>query len=182
MKSRIYTGEIYHARLQPVKHVFTYPVYFYAFDLDELEELGKKISFFSHNRFNAVSIFDKDYLDRGPGSIREKLLRQLKKSGCKEDIARIQIITTARYFGYVFNPASFFYCYDSAGKLFCTAAQVNNTFGEMHLYVTKDPLAPWQGLRGIMRLPKIFMSHLFLTERALMSLNTPPLGMIWKFR
>ncbi|MBW2504170.1 MAG: DUF1365 family protein, partial [Deltaproteobacteria bacterium] len=33
MNSKIYLGEVMHARLMPVKHRFRYPVYFYAFQL-----------------------------------------------------------------------------------------------------------------------------------------------------
>ncbi len=176
MKSRIYTGEIYHARLLPVKHVFTYPVYFYAFDLEELEGLGKKIPFFSHNRFNLVSLLDKDYLERGAGSIREKLLRRLKEQGCQEEIGRIELITTARYFGYVFNPASFFYCYNTAGKLVCTAAQVNNTFGEMHLYVTPSPLGPLAGFEGHYETAKDFHVSPFFDRKGVYEFKYSAVG------
>jgi len=41
MNSKIYLGEVTHARLSPVKHSFRYPVYFYAFALEELPELAQ---------------------------------------------------------------------------------------------------------------------------------------------
>lgn len=136
MNSRVYRGRIFHSRLKPVRHDFSYPVYFYLFDLDELEELSRRIPFFSLNRWNLVSLHDSDYLTAGPGSIREKLLGLLKERGVREEIGRVELVTTARFLGYVFNPASFFYCYSRDGRLAATAAQVNNTFGETHFYVT----------------------------------------------
>ncbi len=139
MNSKIYRGHLMHARLQPVEHRFTYPAYFYAFDLDELAELPKKIPFFGYNRFNITSLYDADYLERGPGTIREKLLRFLRAQGLDQGIGRMELVTGARYFGHVFNPASFFYCYDTAGALAVVVTQVNNTFGEMHLYVSPRP-------------------------------------------
>jgi cyclopropane-fatty-acyl-phospholipid synthase len=44
----------------------------------------------------------------------------------------------------VFNPVSFYYCYDQAGLLRCTVAEVNNTFNERHLYLlpAATPLDP----------------------------------------
>ncbi len=37
-------------RPRPVRHVFRYPLYWYAFDLDELPELHRRIALFGHNR------------------------------------------------------------------------------------------------------------------------------------
>ena len=51
MNSKIYIGEVTHARLAPVKHSFCYPVYFYAFDLEELSELARQTLL---PRFNSV--------------------------------------------------------------------------------------------------------------------------------
>lgn len=141
MKSRLYTGNLLHARLEPVQHRFEYPIYFYVFDLDELETLGREMPLFSYNRWNLISLYDRDYLERGEGSIREKLFRVLKAQNCGEGIGRVELVTGARFLGYVFNPVSFFYCYDAKGELACVVSQVNNTFGESHLYVTREPLA-----------------------------------------
>jgi uncharacterized protein len=49
----------------------------------------------------------------------------------------IRLLTHLRYFGYCFNPVSFYYCFDAADKLVETVvAEVNNTpWGERHCYV-----------------------------------------------
>ena len=60
MNSRIFTGQVMHARRWPKKHHFSYHIYLYAFDLDELEMLDATLPFFGYNRFNIVSIHDKD--------------------------------------------------------------------------------------------------------------------------
>lgn len=136
MNSRIYRGRIDHARLLPVRHEFSYPIYFYLFDLGELEEISRRIPFFGLNRPNLVSFYEADYLTPGSGTVREKLIKLLRERGVTAELGRIELVTTARFLGHVFNPASFFYCYDPHGQLVCTAAQVNNTFGETHFYVT----------------------------------------------
>ncbi|HTL49003.1 MAG TPA: DUF1365 family protein [Verrucomicrobiae bacterium] len=144
--SKIYTGQLMHTRLEPVKYRFDYPVYFYSFDLDELETLGRANPFFGHNRFNLVSLYDNDYLDRGPGALREKLRRYLAPEGLDEAVKKVELVTCARFLGYIFNPASFFYCYTETGSLACVVAQVNNTFGETHIYLTREPLPAKDGL------------------------------------
>lgn len=53
----------------------------------------------------------------------------------------IRLLTHLRYFGYCFNPVSFYYCFDSAGERVETiVAEVNNTpWGEQHCYVLNNP-------------------------------------------
>jgi cyclopropane-fatty-acyl-phospholipid synthase len=136
----IFSGKVMHARAKPVQHRFSYPVYFYGFDVDELEELEKKVFLFGHNSLRPVSLRDRDYLLPGDGTLREKLIKVLKQAGVDREPDRIILVTSARVMHYVFNPVSFFYCYGSDGKLLCVVAQVNNTFGEMHLYLLSDLL------------------------------------------
>ncbi len=47
--------------------------------------------------------------------------------------------TMPRIFGHVFNPVSFWFCHDRAGKLRVVLAEVNNTFGEHHNYLVHHP-------------------------------------------
>jgi cyclopropane-fatty-acyl-phospholipid synthase len=135
MTSMIYHGEVTHARLSPVKHSFRYPVYFYAFDLDDLNQLARQTALFGYNQRRPVAIHDQDYLAPGESSIREKLEEVLKKSGRTFPLGKVVLVTAARFFNYIFNPVSFFYCHDNNGLLICVVAQVRNTFGEMHLYL-----------------------------------------------
>jgi cyclopropane-fatty-acyl-phospholipid synthase len=135
MNSLIYTGEVSHARMSPLRHNFHYPVYFYAFDLDELAQLARINPLFGYNQLRPVAIHDKDYLQKDSRPIRQKLIETLHNFEVKEQPARVTLVTAARYFNYVFNPISFFYCYDSSDQLFCIVCQVSNTFGEMHLYL-----------------------------------------------
>ena len=138
MKSRIYMGEVMHARLAPVEHRFVYPLYWYVFDLDELPQLDREVRGFGYNRRSLVSIRDADYL-RGEGSIRERLMAELRNRGCEDGVVRVELVTMARYLNYVFIPVSFYYCYRADGSLRCVVAEVNNTFRERHLYILDKP-------------------------------------------
>jgi cyclopropane-fatty-acyl-phospholipid synthase len=48
------------------------------------------------------------------------------------------LVTSARYINYVFNPVSFYYCLADEGGIVCIVTEVNNTFGEKHLYILGD--------------------------------------------
>lgn len=135
MNSSIIKGYVEHARLAPVKHRFRYPVYFYCFDLDELPVLDRSLPLFGYNRLRPVSLFDSRYLERGEGSLREKLFRFLKVEGCEAEVRKVMLITSPSYFNRIFNPVSFYYCLATDNNPVCTVVEVNNTFGERHLYL-----------------------------------------------
>jgi hypothetical protein len=52
----------------------------------------------------------------------------------------IRLLTNLRYFGYGFNPVSFYYCFDAAGEnLEVIVAEVNNTpWGEQYCYILPE--------------------------------------------
>jgi cyclopropane-fatty-acyl-phospholipid synthase len=140
MNSRIYTGKVMHARQIPVRHSWVFPFYFYAIDLDELDDLERRVHGFGHNRWSPVSLRDRDYL-RGSGSFRKRLSEFIDVP----ENGRIVLVTVARFMAKVFNPVSFYYVLRTDGSPACMVAEVNNTFGERHLYImqggTEYPLA-----------------------------------------
>ena len=133
--SLIYKGFVEHERQVPTHHRLCYPIYVYAIDLDELPGLDRRLPLFGYNRLRPVSLFDRDYLTTERGTIRDKLLRQVAPQIGSRTVARVVVVTSPRYFNYVFNPVSFYYCFDAAEDLVCAVAEVNNTFGEKHVYV-----------------------------------------------
>jgi cyclopropane-fatty-acyl-phospholipid synthase len=151
MHSRIYAGTLRHERLHGVRHAFDYGLHMYALDLDELEELDRACPLFGHNRVRPLALHDRDYLYPGAGSLRDKVTRALRENGVDAAPARVVLLTALRQFHYVFNPASFFYCLDASGRIVCVLVQVNNTFGETHLYVLRP-----QGEAGEFRADKAF--------------------------
>jgi len=140
VNSRIYHGRVFHARMRPVEHRFGYPVFTLGIDLDELNDLDKRCVLFGVNRWNLLSVHERDYLrGAGTGRLKERVVEVLKSHGGAEAPARVVLVTGPRILGYVFNPVSFFYCYDPDGDLIGAIAEVNNTFGETHLYVLTSP-------------------------------------------
>jgi cyclopropane-fatty-acyl-phospholipid synthase len=66
--------------------------------------------------------------------LRERVERILRELGYDISPRRITLVTMPRYVGYVFNPVSFFACFDSEERVVAFITQVNNTFGETHVY------------------------------------------------
>ena len=131
-------GEVAHTRLTPLRHQFRYPALFLALDIDALDELDRSVTGFGYNRFAPLSIRQRDYLD-GTGTLREQVIRYAPDSIVEQGIGQILLVTAPRYFNYVFNPVSFWYVHDTKDQLVCVIAEVNNTFGERHLYVLHEP-------------------------------------------
>lgn len=154
MNSQIFTGEVSHGRRWPCEHRFSYPVYFYRLDLDELPELNRTLPGFGYNRFSVVRIDDNDYLWRGNEPLKEKISGVLDKIGYTESIGRIELVGFARYFNLIFRPVSFFFCYDPAGRCQLVLTEVHNTFGETHLYVLQKPTPHSKSL--VFEIPKAF--------------------------
>ena len=136
MNSCIYNGIVTHHRFKPVKHSLKYNTFSLFVDLDELEKLHKDIKIFSFNKFNLFSFCNKDHGPRDGSSLKEWVLENLKKFNINENISKIKLLCYPRIFGYVFNPLSIFYCYDSE-KLRAIFYEVKNTYNEQHTYIFK---------------------------------------------
>ena len=135
MTSSIYNGTVIHKRFKPKKHYFKYSVFSLLIDLSDLNNLNKNISFFSYNRFNLISFFDKDHGQRDGSSLTEWVKKNLEENNIFSKDIRIKLLCYPRIFGYVFNPLSVFFVYDYNENLISILYEVKNTFGEQHTYI-----------------------------------------------
>jgi len=133
--SCIYSGFVTHRRFKPKRHFFKYKTFSLLIDLKEIESLGKKISFFSYNRFNVLSFYDVDHGPRNGTSLVNWVKTRLSDVKINIGTGSIKLLCYPRFFGYVFNPLSIFYCYDDNSKLKAILYEVKNTFNEQHTYV-----------------------------------------------
>ena len=135
--SKIYTGKVIHKRFKPKEHYFKYNVFSLLIDLNELEEINKYIKFFSYNKFNIISFYDKDHGDRDGSSIQLWVKKNLKNIGIMTEDISIKLLCYPRIFGYVFNPLSTYFIYNKHSELISIFYEVKNTFGEQHTYIFK---------------------------------------------
>ncbi len=135
--SKIYTGKVIHKRFKPKEHYFKYNVFSLLIDLNELEEINKYIKFFSYNKFNIISFYDKDHGDRDGSSIKLWVKKNLRNIGIMTEDISIKLLCYPRIFGYVFNPLSTYFVYNKYSELISIFYEVKNTFGEQHTYIFK---------------------------------------------
>ena len=48
------------------------------------------------------------------------------------------LLTYLRTFGYVFNPVSFYFCFDQQGQAVCVVPEIGNTFGEIKPFMVNS--------------------------------------------
>jgi DUF1365 family protein len=121
-----------HRRLRPRPHRLRYRVFWMLLDHDEIGRLPQRLRLFSHNRFNALSLFD---ADRGDGSgrpLRDRVEDHLRAAGLATDGGAIRLFCMPRVFGFGFNPLSVNFCYQGDGSLAAILDEVHNTFRERH--------------------------------------------------
>ncbi len=136
-ESYIYTGKVIHKRFKPKEHYFKYKIFSILLDLNETKFINKNINFFSYNKFNLMSFYDKDHGPRDGSSLIDWVKINLKSVGVNDSEIKIKILCYPRILGYVFNPLSIFFVYDLKSKLISVLYEVKNTFGEQHTYVFK---------------------------------------------
>ena len=137
INSCIYNGNVIHKRFKPKEHFFKYKVFSLFIDLSELNELNDELNFFSFNKFNLISFYEKDHGERDGSSLVDWVKKNLSSKKINTDDIKIKLLCYPRILGYVFNPLSIFFIYDKSKNLISILYEVKNTFGEQHTYVFK---------------------------------------------
>ena len=134
--SRIVNGRVMHRRRHPVENRFVYPVFCLLINTDEMDRLDSWL--FGVNRRRPLAFHFEDYGNGGDPRVWVK--EQLQEFGIEDCAGPIWVQTFPRVFGFVFNPVNFWYCERQDGSIGAILAEVNNTFGEKHVYIlTPDP-------------------------------------------
>lgn len=158
MNSSIYEGLVRHRRFSPVPHAFTYRLFMMFLDLDELPTVFHGRWLWSIDRANLATFRRTDHI--GDAAIPlDQTIRQLveAKTGTRPT-GPIRLLTHLRYFGYAFNPVSFYFCYDYADRHVDTiVAEITNTpWGERHCYVLGQDDNHAAGSKKRFHLDKVF--------------------------
>ncbi len=147
-------GRVMHSRTRPAANRFVYPVFYLRFPLERRGELTGPL--FSLDRFNLFSFHARDHGPRDGSDLLAWARGVLNQYGLAEAGASIELQTFPRVLGFVFNPISFWYCRDAAGRLRAVLCEVNNTFGGTHTYLVAHadgrPIEPGDRLVASKRL------------------------------
>ncbi len=134
----LYSGRLIHERRIKPEYHFEYRVFSLLLDIDRLDEADRGHRLFSHNRFNLISFYDRDFGPKDGSPLRPWIDQQLEAAGVDLAGGQITILAYPRVLGYVFNPLTLWYCRHADGSLRAILAEVRNTFGEWHGYLLHD--------------------------------------------
>jgi cyclopropane-fatty-acyl-phospholipid synthase len=142
--ARLLEGRVSHSRLASRPHAFAYRLFMLRVDLDDVERLGRTLWTFGTRRWSPVRFDAADFMGVTPtgspadriAALRSAICASVAAEGLAVAIARIEVVAHVRIAGYVFNPVSFFLCYEAGEEQpAAIVADVRNTFGERHAYV-----------------------------------------------
>ena len=151
MKSAIYFGRVRHRRMAPVEHAFSYGMFMLYLDLDELPKVFRGRWLWSTRRAALARFRREDHLGHHRRPLDACVRDLVEHRTGQRPRGAIRLLTHLRYFGYVFNPVSFYYCFNEDDtRVECIVAEVNNTpWGERLCYVL--PNADSEGAGGHQR-------------------------------
>jgi uncharacterized protein len=143
----IYRGWVHHQRHLPKNHEFQYPLAMLMLDLDELQSHFKRSRFWSLERFNLISFYRKDYLQSDQTDLKQAVVELIQQRSGESFSGTVKILTHPRYLGFIFNPVTFYFCYEQQQLKFIVA-EINNTpWNERYAYVLKvnqQQNQPWR--------------------------------------
>jgi len=132
----IFKGQVTHHRVKPKKHSFAYDVSYLFIDLEQIQTAFTGNLFWSLDKFNLAAFHRKDYLGDASEPLIDAVKNLIRQEINIEITGKIFLLTSVRYFGYCFNPVSFYYCYDDKEKLIAIISHITNTpWNEKYAYV-----------------------------------------------
>ncbi len=135
MCSAVYIGSVRHRRRRPAR-AFTFPLFMMYLDLAEIDRVLKLTRLWGRSRFCPARFRREDYLGPSDLPLDEAVRARVADALGRRPAGPVRVLTHVRYFGYVFNPVTFYYCFDEGERVTAVVAEVTNTpWGERHAYV-----------------------------------------------
>lgn len=136
---RVYEGSVMHARHTPKRHHFSYKLFYLLIDLDEINLLSELSPLWSVNKINLVQFRHKDYMNGTiSGNLKSSVVDIILRQTQDHFKGKIFLLTNLRYWGYCFNPVSYYFCFNENGALQYIVDEVSNTpWKERYQYVHK---------------------------------------------
>jgi uncharacterized protein len=128
-------GQVRHTRVRPARNAFAYPTYFLMLPMRSLSKQGA--GSLPRNHFAPISFYDRDHGDGRANSL-QWLDEMLLSQGISDARGEVWLHCYPRVLGFTFKPVSFWYCHSQDGGLRAVVVEVNNTFGERHVYLLDE--------------------------------------------
>jgi DUF1365 family protein len=142
MHSCLYVGQVRHRRFAPREHAFRYRLFQVYLDLDELDTVFRHRWLWSVRRPNLAWFDRRKHLGNPDQPLADAVRDLVETATGRRPDGPVRLLTHLRYFGFGFNPVSFYFCFDRTGENVETVvAEVNNTpWGERHCYVLDESM------------------------------------------
>jgi DUF1365 family protein len=156
MHSCIYEGFVRHRRFTPVSHAFRYRLFMMYLDLEELPSLFEGRWLWSAAG-RAPARFDRaDYLGSPRMELEEAVRTEALRLTGQRPQGPIRILTHLRYFGFIMNPVTFYYCFGPQGVETILAEITNTPWNERHTYALSASYPRSEACGGPHRFSKTF--------------------------
>lgn len=135
--SAVYEGWVRHRRFEPIEHSFRYPLFLMYLDLEELPEVLDPFPLFSARRPAPARFQRSNYMGDPDRPLAECARDAVETATGSRPVGPVRLLANLRYLGHIFNPVSFYYCFEQGGeRVDAVVADVNNIpWGERHPYV-----------------------------------------------
>ena len=136
MHSAIYQGYLRHRRFTPHVHKFSYRVFMMYLDLDELDQVLEKSPFWSRRAWRPARFERADFHGDPALSLKQAIRARIHDETGHWHDGPVRMLANLRYFGFIINPITCYYCFDSQEKLQYIVVEVTNTpWNERQSYV-----------------------------------------------
>jgi DUF1365 family protein len=159
MNSRLYDVDVYHLRSVPVRNEFRYRAFTFCLDLDEIEELDRRLTLVGTGLLRLFRFQPSDFIfSEGqrmrPQELKARIQSYFQRQGVKTPVKRVELLANLKTFGHNFNPAAFYFCYSEENQPLGAVLEVTNTYREKKTYF----LGPETWLNGAFQAvhPKLF--------------------------
>jgi len=126
--SCIYEGRVVHKRFGPRSHHFSNRLFLMYLDLEELPHLFDSSWSWSTSRPALARYRREDFLGPHDVTLDEAVRNDFEAQLGTRPTGPIRLLTHLRYFGYIFNPVSFYYAFDTSGEQAeAVLAEITNT-------------------------------------------------------
>lgn len=136
MNSALCTGSIKHRRYGPVRHAFRYPLMMLWLDLGNPAQVFQRTPLWSASQPAPARFCREDYLGDSSRPLDACVRDEVDRVLGFRPVGRIFMLTHPRYFGFVFNPLTLYFCFDTEERIIAVVGEVTNTpWNEKHVYV-----------------------------------------------
>lgn len=129
-------ARIRHRRFSPTTHAFEATLNYLWFDPETLVQQCHSSRWWSHNRWNSLSVYDRDFLPQHAGNIRQKVALQLQSQqlGLLAD-DQLRVLALPRSFGMGFNSVVFYLVLRSGEPCYILSEITNTPWNQRHTYI-----------------------------------------------